>query len=193
MKLMPKAISRPPVLVVVDRESLPQEEILVWSLGLDTDKTSAPCAAVLYGRARWIGPLLKGQEISESVLADILYVIGEDCECGLDWQVLLGTMLPARWDSRTQARTAEALGFDPENPMIRMEISQILMKGTSFYPGVPFGYKKRSNPSRIASNPFRVSGRKSFLEKQLYLLAGLAVVIIFGGIFFVLRKARKNP
>lgn len=193
MKLMPKTISHPPALIVMDQESLAQEHILLWSLGLDPDNISAPYAAVLYGRVRWIGPLLNGREISESVLADILYVIGEDCECGLDWQVLQGTMLPMRWDNKIQARTAKALGFDPENPMIRMEISQILIKGSSLYPGVPFGYEKSKDQSQIANNPFAFSERKSALRKQLYLIAGLAVFIIFGSMFFVLRKARKNP
>ncbi len=179
MRFMPKTISQPPSLIVVDRESLFQEKILLWSLDLDLDKTDTPHVAVLYGRVRWIGPLFEGREMSEAALTQVLYIIGEDCECGLDWRVLQGTMLPGRWDEKTQALTAAALGFDPENPMIKLEMSQILRRGTSLYPGVPGGSQRNRDQSQMDSYPW-------------YFMAGLAVLIIIGGMFIALRTARKN-
>jgi hypothetical protein len=59
MEMMPKPIANPPVLIVMDQESLSDEEILLWSMGLDGGKLSEPHAAVLYGRSRWMGPLFK--------------------------------------------------------------------------------------------------------------------------------------
>ena len=142
MDMLPKPISHPPVLVVMDQKSLSNEEILLWSLGLDGEEIREPHAAVLYGRARWIGPLFKGEEIDESYLANVLFVIGADCECGLDHRWLQGTMLPTRWTDKIQAKVAENLGFDPENPMIKMEMSMIIRRGSYSYPGVPLGYQE---------------------------------------------------
>ncbi|UCC22062.1 MAG: hypothetical protein JSW23_09685, partial [Planctomycetota bacterium] len=63
MPIMPKLIANPPVQVVVDSNSLSTEKVLLWSLGLDADKVNTPCATVVYGRARRIGPILTGAEI----------------------------------------------------------------------------------------------------------------------------------
>ena len=151
MELMPKPIAHPPVLVVIDSQSFSSEKVLLWSLGLDVNKVSEPYAAVIYGRARRIGPLLKGGEITEAILANILYIVGADCECGLDGRWFQGTMLPVRWDEKIQARVAKDLGFDPENPMVKMEISRIIrhslfLSGSSedpcSYPDGPIGYEE---------------------------------------------------
>ena len=37
-----------------------------------------------------------------------------------------GRMLPVKWDADRQTRLAKSLGFDPENPMIKLEVSRIL-------------------------------------------------------------------
>jgi len=150
MEFLPKPIANPPALVVMEQKSLRQEEILLWSLGLDANsqggrlsaEVNQPHAAVFYGRARWIGPLFKGEQIDEYNLASVLFVVGADCECGFDYRWLQGTMLPARWGQKMQARVAENLGFDPENPMVKMEMSRIVGRGYSAYPGVPFGYQE---------------------------------------------------
>ena len=142
MDMLPKPITHPPVLVVMDLKSVKREKILLWSLGLDSEEVSEPHAAVIYGRGRWIGPLFKGEEITEDNLANVLFVIGADCECGLDHRWLQGTMLPARWTDKIQAKVAENLGFDPENPMIKMEMSMIIRRGSYSYPGVPLGYQE---------------------------------------------------
>ncbi len=151
MKTMPKPIARPPVLVVIERQSFYQEKILLWSLGLDADKISRPYAAVLYGRTRRMGPVLSYEQITEGRLTNLLYLIGQDCECGLDRKWMQGVMLPVRWDEKIQAQVANGLGFDPESPMVKMEVSQILSRGfntssssqeSDVYPGIPFGYQE---------------------------------------------------
>jgi hypothetical protein len=128
MKSMPKTIAEPPAMIVLGASARASEQILLWSLGLDPAPTPEPRAAVLYGRARWIGPLMKGEEITERNLAGILSFIGADCECGLDVSWTQGTRLPVRWDEGLHAQVTKSLGFDPESPMIKLEASRIIRR-----------------------------------------------------------------
>jgi hypothetical protein len=138
MEFLPKPITHPPELVVMDSNSLADERILLWSIGLEPKDVNEPHAIIIYGRARWIGPLFKGEQITEDDLASVLFVIGADCECGFDYRWLQGTMLPAKWDQKTHERAVESLGFDPESPMIKMEIGSIIGRGMGgySYPGM---------------------------------------------------------
>ena len=126
MKLMPKVIAEPPALIIMEQQSISAERILLWSLGLEADKVSEPTVAVLYARVKLMGPVLKAEMITENILTNLLAVIGADCECGLDRRWMRGRMLPVKWDADRQMRLAKSLGFDPENPMIKLEVSRIL-------------------------------------------------------------------
>ncbi len=138
MEFLPKPIAHPPELVVMDSNSLAEERILLWSIGLEPKDVNEPHAIIIYGRARWVGPLFKGEQITEDDLGSVLFVIGADCECGFDYRWLQGTMLPAKWDQKTHERAVESLGFDPESPMIKMEIGSIIGRGMGgyAYPGM---------------------------------------------------------
>jgi hypothetical protein len=144
LEYLPKAIARGPEMSVLDRSFLAREEMLLWTLGLRPEDVNEPCAAIFYGRGRWIGPLFKGEVLTEENLLRILPVIGADCECGLDHRWLQGTMLPARWGQSLQQRVAASLGFDPESPMIKMEMVSIIRRGMGGFddPGVPLGYQE---------------------------------------------------
>jgi hypothetical protein len=215
MEMMPKPIAHPPVLIVMNQESLSDEEILLWSLGLDGGKLSEPHAAVLYGRSRWMGPMFKGEEIDENNLASVLFVIGDDCECNLDYRWLQGTMLPARWTDKMQAQVAENLGFDPENPMIKMEISSIIRRGSYSYPGTPFGYQElvvepdsntgadqnsfneveditipESNQVEQVAENNPLAEAKSPLRNTIFLLVGLCVLVLTSGIVILVRAKK---
>lgn len=131
MRQMPASIETPPYLVTISPESFSEEEILLWSLGIDENELSKPYVAVLYGRGRRIGPLLKGEKITKKVVSNILSVIGASCECGLDRGSILGTMLPFRWNEKRQSEVVKSLGFDAESPMVKTEMSQILSMGTT--------------------------------------------------------------
>ncbi|MCC6234001.1 MAG: hypothetical protein IT580_15255, partial [Verrucomicrobiales bacterium] len=98
---------------------------------------------VVFGRGRRVGEPLEGGLITQTVLQDRLALIGQDCECDLDRSSLQGPVIPARWDSSRQRAAATALGFDPENPLIRAEISRIVLKGPA-----------RPASSRAAPNAF---------------------------------------
>ena len=144
MEFMPKRIARPPEVVTLDAESVAREKVLLWSLGAEPADINEPHAAIFYGRGRWIGPLFRGEQITKANLERVLFVIGGDCECGLDHRWMQGTMLPARWDEGIQTTTAEMLGYDPESPMVKMEMLSIVRQGMggAAVPGVPFGYRE---------------------------------------------------
>ena len=222
IELMPKPIAHPPVLIVIDSKSASREKVLLWSLGLDADPPTAGLsktyAAVLYGRARWIGPLFKDEEITEYNLASVLFVIGADCECGFDYSWLQGTMLPARWNENLQAQAAKSLGFDPENPMIKMEISSIIGRGmgASSYPGVPFGYQElivesesfnddrqispndventqtpKSNAVDSILESYPLAKGYSSFRNTIFILIGLCALILVSGITILVRAKKR--
>lgn len=130
MKWMPKAIAQPPETVVINPESFSEEKTLLWSLGLETKATKDPRAAVIYGKARWIGPIMNGEEITERNLVGVFSIIGADCECSFDISWTQGTRLPVKWDRIRHKQVVASLGFDPENPMIKTEASRILGRGS---------------------------------------------------------------
>lgn len=141
MKTLPKAIAQPPVVVTVDAASSVRERILLWSLRLEAGRAAQALAAIVYGRARWMGPLMKGEEITERNLTGLLGIIGADCECGMDLAWTQGTRLPVAWDANRQAETARSLGFDPENPLVKIEVSRIFgRRGT--LRAAPLGYEE---------------------------------------------------
>ena len=193
------ASGRPPVLVVVDYKSLAQEKVLLWSLGLNAQEIVGPHIAVIYGKARWIGPMFNGEKITEDNLTRVLYIIGEDCECGLDQRWVQGTMLPVKWERKLQEKVAANLGFDPESPMIKMEIGSIVSRGMggSSYPGVPFGYQPRpvgAQPVGARSKPDadNTSDKDVYspLSAMAFVTIGLMVVVVIIGIVVLLRPKK---
>ncbi len=151
MDFLPKPVENPPVMITLEQKAFAAEEVLLWMLNLKGAEIAKPHAAIFYGRARQIGPVLKPEEVTEDILTNILALIGEDCECGLDRKWMEGQMLPAKWDKKMRAVLSESLGFDPDNPMVKMEISRILRRGFSAPGGFgdmrsfgasPFGYQE---------------------------------------------------
>ncbi len=122
---LPKPVSQAPALIILDPDQMRQEDLLLWSLECDS-QTAHPRAAVIYGRARRLGPVLEQETFTEQNLISLLALVGADCECGLDRSGILGLMLPSRWGGGLQQTTADELGFDVENPTVLMEMEQIL-------------------------------------------------------------------
>jgi len=214
MQWLPKPIAHAPALVVVQQKSLRDEKILLWSLGLDAEQITKPHAAVLYGRARWLGPMFVGEQITPDNLAAILFVVGGDCECGLDQRWLQGTMLPAKWDENLLQLAAQTLEFDPEDPMVKMEISWIVRRGYYSYPDASSGYRElvadeeswptvgelvaETQPQKfeIRNSKFEIpakGGQEALaLKGPLYLIAGLTALVIAGGVLIAVRRGWKN-
>lgn len=128
MDRLEKEIREPPVVEVISAKDFASEKTFMWSLGI-TEIADAPQVAVLYGRGRIIGPVLRDARLDERALTAIVNTIGLNCECGLNRKWMQGTMIPQKWDEDVQKRFADQLGFDPESPAIRVEMIQILSKG----------------------------------------------------------------
>lgn len=189
MQFMPKEITNGPVFVTLKRDAIPDERVLLWSLGLEGEELSEPHLAVLYGKGRWIGPVLRGVEIEEGILFNILSVIGADCECGLDPRLIRGMPLPVRWVEARQAEVAKELGFDPENPMVKMEVSQILKLRGTLYPTASSTPREALDDLPV---PF-VEDRKAnpLMKNVLFVLAGILGLVAIVG-FAMVKRARKR-
>jgi len=142
---LPKAITEPPAVVTLPVAALARERILLWSLRLTPEPTPEPRAAVIYGKARWIGPLMKGQEIAVGNLTRLFSIVGADCECGLDLAWTRGTSLPVRWTAAAHQATTKSLGFDPLDPLVQMEATRILDRFSSSIPNRPRPASTRSS------------------------------------------------
>ncbi|MCK4999760.1 MAG: hypothetical protein KAS23_09500 [Anaerohalosphaera sp.] len=150
LPLMPKHVSRPPALAVIESLDAQKERTLLWALDIDA-ADSKPSITVLYGRGRRMGFTLKDDQLNADTLIGLLSIIGADCECGLDRKWMEGLMFPFTWNDGLKQDAAKALGFDPEDPSVKMEISLILKNGPttqraaadfSAIPEVGFGYQE---------------------------------------------------
>lgn len=213
MPQLPKRIEEPPFLISVKRELVPDESILLWSLGFDVNQVRGPCVAVIYGRGRKIGPLINGTQLTRSKMFNILSLIGLSCECGLDKRWMMGTMIPLRWGEKIQSDVVRFLGFDAENPMVKTEISSIM--SFDFSPGkeddwgsedtldkyseevLKFGIGvavARVSPARLQEFISKESSNtESGLNlKTLLSVIGIVVLLVLAGGGFVLLRARRK-
>ena len=126
MSQLPKRIEKPPHLIILSRNKIRREKILLWSLDIEITGPDEPKIVILFGRGRLFLTPLKGNQVSSSQLTNILSILGLSCDCGLDKRGMMGPRLPLRWDAAIQAQVVKYLGFDAENPMIRQEIAGIL-------------------------------------------------------------------
>ena len=125
-----KEIKTPPVVEVITTDQFEKEKAFLWSLNI-FKKPPTSQVVILYGRGRKIGPVLEGNTLNEAAIAAILSTIGLNCECGLDRKWMQGAMVPLKWDKDRKQKIAKQLGFNPESPEIRIEMSQILAKGSA--------------------------------------------------------------
>jgi hypothetical protein len=140
---MPKDVGTLPELIAIPRTDQADEKILLWSLGVKAvsakESREHPAVTVLTGRVRRFGTTLEGEDINEDSVLGILAKAGESCECGLDRSWMRGMRVPLRWDADTRQLASDVLGFDPENPLVKAEISSILAKGPNGQPGTDGG------------------------------------------------------
>ena len=217
MIFMPKRIQSPPVMVKLTADEAAQHKTLLWELGIALN--NEPTVVILYGRLRTMGPVLTAEDITEETLNAYLGVIGADCECDLDRRLLHSPMLTHHWPRAMYEATTEALGFDPENPQVKMEISQIITAHASVgtgdlqRPDVTFGYEEfvidespvpQAAPQDTNRVP-KVAGVENELPQKrseplaevitpsskwpLYSLSAMAAAIILTGI--VIARKRK--
>lgn len=101
---------------------------------MDTKTTPEPQALVLMGRGRRVGEMLRGGLITRTALQEALAVIGQDCECGLDRVWMQGERFPLAWGQPEKKAAFAELGFDPDNPKVKAEISRIITRGPNSRP-----------------------------------------------------------
>lgn len=208
---MPKAVDSPPALLVLQRENIPDERLLLMSLGITEIEAGRPAVAVLYGRGRIMGPALKGELINRDRILNLLTIVGADCECGLDHSWILGRMIPMRWESGIQSDIAKSLGIDVENPMVKSEMTQIL----SLKPAPDdlldpmgsnlLGYsegkldikKSPEHVSRISASVVRNSffrekaSKNNLVVKIIFMGFGLILLIVIALFLFIKYQRRK--
>lgn len=131
MDELPKPISKPPYTVVIPADSAGEEAVLLWSLGVEPDRTEDAHVLALFGRMRLLGEALAVPGATEDALFTMLDLVGQDCECTLDRSWMQGTMIPHYWDSRDETLAMESLGFDPGNPLVMTEVSRIVNRPTA--------------------------------------------------------------
>ncbi len=131
MPLMPKPAKEPPHMIVLTREQAKAERVLLWSVGADLQDTSIAQVALLFGRGRRLGPVLRfpGDDVDKFEYS--LAVVGQDCECGLDRSWMQGDMIPHIWNEESEKVALAKLGFDPGSPEVKTEIAQLLSRGPS--------------------------------------------------------------
>jgi len=188
LEYFPKPISRGPVLITLPREDLASERVLLWSFDLEYDDLVQPVASILYGRGRWIGPIMTGDQITLDLVTRILFVVGADCECNLDPRMIRGTGIPIPWNRELQSLVSRDLGFDPDNPLVRMEVGQILQmhSGRSFTPEM----RSSEIPPRDGGAGQRAGSL--FTRQLLYLLGGLAALVLTVGTVLWIRAERER-
>ena len=190
MSLMPKKINAPPVIVSIKNNNT--DEVLNWSLGIEKQTFEKPKVFVVYGRGRWIGPVLETGMISKRNLSELLIIIGADCECGIDREWMRGTMIPFKWDISNRKSVTENLEFDPENPLIKKEVRNILRMGEIFA-NIPQNDSIIPNTKNILENPELKQvdlseGKSNALKYTIIAVSGFFLLIILVAAFVVRKK-----
>lgn len=194
MSLLPKKIDKPPVLLTI-RNNDP-DNILPWSLGLDNSPSQMPKVAIIYGRGRWIGPIIKGELISKRNLSELLLIVGADCECGIDKDWMRGTMIPASWNEKSKKDVAINLEFDPENPLIKKEVRHILRMGELLgniprydtITSIPVIEDKKNTLLQSESQ----SEQNTPLKSLIITILSLTVLIVTVGLFLARRMKNRQ-
>lgn len=124
---LPRPIGSRPLVMVIPLDA--EEPVLRWSLGLPLEAMKQPAIAILYGRSKLAGGVLRGPGLTGDDIVDQLSIVGLSCECdqARDWASL--PALPGRWTPRLHEAAIEQLGFDPEHPLVKAEVRRILQRG----------------------------------------------------------------
>lgn len=194
---MPKDVGQPPSLVVVENARLRDERVLLWSLGLAVDARSEPGLAVVFGRARRVGPTLEGEAIGKQTVYGILANIGRSCECEIDRSWMRGPRLPLCWNDRCRREASKLLGFDPDSPLVRAEVGGILTREPKRAAGkqasveeLLLGYSEESAFGETPSDDEREPGKEpvpSAVSTTLTAVLAILVISLLGGVAIVIR------
>lgn len=192
---LPKKIAEAPALVTLAPPAFAQEAVLLWALRLDQAPVAEPRVAAFYGKARWIGPLMKGAEITAANLSRLFGVVGADCECGMDLSWTRGTSLPLRWDVATHQAAVKTLGFDPNDPLVQAEAGRIIDRYTSGAPAkirVSEAAEIPSVPAKTIMTPGPVAAASPAMFANLRLLLGVLAIGVVGACGWLWWRASRR-
>lgn len=128
MWMMEKASDNGPTVLEVNVND-PTEDVALRSIGIDTnDKTQLPAVAIMFGQARRLGDIVRGEQIQKKQLVSLASICGSDCECALDRQWLYGDQMVHDWTNQLERQTEDGLDFDPRSAFVMAEVAQILQK-----------------------------------------------------------------
>jgi hypothetical protein len=200
---MPKDVGRPPRLLAIAAEEREAERVLLWSLGLEPGASSEPQAAVVFGRGRRVGQPLRGAGITGDSVFGILANAGQSCECGLDRSWMRGPRVPLRWSDATREQAAKLLGFDPDSPLVKTEVTSILARG----PGgarpagqtsveeLLLGYREEvvgeAPDLSIPSDEPGKGGDSSLFGNAVAALLAILLVSVIGAVAIIVRSSNR--
>ena len=135
LEFMPKPMKHPPHMIHFTQEEAQRESILLWSLGVDLSDSAPTQIALVFGRGRQLGPVLRFPADEPRQFMRSLAFVGQDCECGLDRRWMQGQMIPHLWTNQDETLAMQKLNFDPGNALVKAEIDRILARGPGSRPG----------------------------------------------------------
>ena len=194
-----------PVLLELSQEEVTSEKLLLWSLGITIEELQRPLVTVLYGKGHRLGDVYQADMIDSSELLTLIKLVYASCECDLDKRWFSKNPIPMRWDAANRTLLAQTLQFDPDNPIVKIEVSQILGGGVSSDAG-PLAYAEtdidiegtESEEQKVSisgSDTETSTATATRTQRQFYILvAVVAFMILVNTVtaFWIWAKARSR-
>ncbi len=145
---MDRTVENPPVVIVMNKTD-PAEQVLLDSLGMSDEDSSASenvRVAMLTGRGELRGPVLEGDGIHEESVYELLEMLGRNCTCTTDDVWHNGPVIPMEWSPEMQSAVEDSLGFDPEDPEAIGAITGVVagLESSLGYQEAPMAYRESS-------------------------------------------------
>ena len=112
---------------------------------------------------------------------------------------MMGTLLPLRWGKKNQQEVVKMLGFDAENPFVKMEVSRILGVEASAVTARSIAQQYLSDKDSLSGTPDEVNTQKastdisnSNYQLLLYTVIFMACVILIAGVIIKRRSGKKS-
>ena len=163
--LLPRPISFPLRKMIVHAENSDQQMLLRRMMGCGDTKSPETLLAVIYGRGRLAGPVMRGDRLTMQEVLAQLALVGQSCECETDRAWLEEPSLPFQWDALIRGKASSLLGFDPDSPLVRAEMLRIVSQG----PKTPTSNIREAN----SSSPMRLPECCSGIQRLAWTRRGL--------------------
>ncbi len=198
-------IEKPPHIITISPDD-PDEEVLIWSLGLKASATGKAQVAVLFGMIRRVGSVLPAEEVTEMTMLDIFRLLGRSCACTSDPSWLLGPAAPVIWGQDLDLRVRDQFGFDPNSPAVLNTLAGVWISlgeadaeaAERALPPAETGYMEFPvEPQQTKGEGADLSGAEPTAAQRgrrvLFIVAAaLACMAIIGTVIILLRQRRST-